>query len=352
MKILHVTETLKGGVATVVVAISQEDKVNHSLYGPDEHCGSVSGFKGKFYSFVRKGRSLTSLLSFVVKFPSVFFSVRPDVIHFHSSFSLLLSPIARFFSIFGPRIRIVYQPHGVSYDSDIPRSKFNKFILEYVERFLVVFVDLIIVISNHELGEVSRVHPNKDVVIIYNGVRETLIFGEDIPRDGFLFVGRFDDQKGIDLLIDFWNTTGQTEILNLVGESVVGAFEIGISQNIKVHGWLNPEELDSMYASSKALIVPSRWEGFGLVVIEAYRNSTPVIVSNKGALPELVVEGETGFIIDMDNFNSSLSNKLFDFSKSDFAILGKNSRNRYVSEFSEREFLEKILNVYCGDKMA
>ncbi len=46
-----------------------------------------------------------------------------------------------------------------------------------------------------------------------------------------------------------------------------------------------------------SIVVPSRWEGFGLVVLEAMRTGKPAIVSPNGALPDLVVDGETGVIV-------------------------------------------------------
>ena len=45
------------------------------------------------------------------------------------------------------------------------------------------------------------------------------------------------------------------------------------------------------YAAADGLVVPSRWEGFGLVAIEAMRAGTAVIASDRGALPELVEHG-------------------------------------------------------------
>ena len=69
---------------------------------------------------------------------------------------------------------------------------------------------------------------------------------------------------------------------------------VGRPCGVSLHGWIGPDRIDDFFASADALVVPSRWEGFGLVVPEALRNGTPAIVSRRGALPDLVTPGRTG----------------------------------------------------------
>ena len=72
------------------------------------------------------------------------------------------------------------------------------------------------------------------------------------------------------------------------------------ASNVNILGWLPRHAIDRYYAAADAVVMPSRWEGFGLVAIEAMRNGTAVIVSNRGALPELVEDGKTGHVFDLD----------------------------------------------------
>ena len=90
------------------------------------------------------------------------------------------------------------------------------------------------------------------------------------------------------------------------------------------------------------VIMPSRWDGFGLVAIEAMRNSKPVIVSNRGALPELIKNNENGYIFDMDNLNSLIL-ILSKLNKSDLKILGKNARKSFLKNFSACKFVNNII---------
>ena len=73
------------------------------------------------------------------------------------------------------------------------------------------------------------------------------------------------------------------------------AKELGI--DAEVHGSMPRLELKRFYASCTALVSPSLSEGFCLPVIEAAMFGKPAIVSNTGSLPELVIDGENGFIV-------------------------------------------------------
>ncbi|NGY75613.1 glycosyltransferase family 4 protein [Bacillus megaterium] len=62
---------------------------------------------------------------------------------------------------------------------------------------------------------------------------------------------------------------------------------------------LKEEELSRLLLQSDCLIAPSKWEEpFGRVVLDAYKHLIPVIVSNKGGLPEIVKHMETGLVIE------------------------------------------------------
>lgn len=94
-----------------------------------------------------------------------------------------------------------------------------------------------------------------------------------------------------------------------------------------------------------AVIVPSRWEGFGLVVIEAMKNYKPVIVSNRGALPELIKEEQDGYIFDMENL-SSLEQILKNLNKNKLKKMGENARKKFELEFTSDNMNKKIIKKY------
>jgi len=73
------------------------------------------------------------------------------------------------------------------------------------------------------------------------------------------------------------------------------------SSNIKFLGYRSGEQLRILYKQALATIVPSLWyEVFGLVILEAFSQGTPVIVRNRGGMPKIVEESGGGFVFDTE----------------------------------------------------
>jgi glycosyltransferase involved in cell wall biosynthesis len=122
--------------------------------------------------------------------------------------------------------------------------------------------------------------------------------GRPHPRPYFLFVGRLEKIKGLQDLIPVFRDYPHADLL-VAG---TGEYETEVRrqtagrQNIVFVGALQPAELQGLYRHAVAVIVPSIcYEVFGIVILEAYRERTPVIVRRLGALHEVVEESEGGF---------------------------------------------------------
>lgn len=122
---------------------------------------------------------------------------------------------------------------------------------------------------------------------------------EKNERPFFLFVGRLSKIKGLQVLISVFKGLPEFDLL-IAGEGEYGenlSKSAANSPNIQFLGGLDEDRLRSLYRRTAALIVSSLSpETFGLIVIEAFAQKTPVIVNNLGALPELVEESKGGFI--------------------------------------------------------
>jgi glycosyltransferase involved in cell wall biosynthesis len=77
------------------------------------------------------------------------------------------------------------------------------------------------------------------------------------------------------------------------------AAELGISQSVRRTGRIPSEDLAALYAAATAMVFPSRYEGFGLPVVEAMSRSCPVIAADVAALPEVV--GSAGRLVAPDD---------------------------------------------------
>ncbi len=349
IKVMHVAEILKGGVSTVICAASNLNEVDSVLYGPVAHREYVSLFQGETYYYERSGRNILSLIRFFFGFIKVYNQVKPDVIHLHSSLSILVSCYIWLASLFnGAQCKVIYQPHGISYDMDMPQSKTKEGVFKIFERFFSVFVNSIIAISKYEMAQIQKLHRGKLVHLLYNGVKAPVNELSTSDREGYLFVGRFNHQKGVDLLIDCWEKNSFRDTLHIVGEPVDCVFDCVIPANVKLHGWVDQETLDGYYSKCKALIVPSRWEGFGLIVAEAFRNRTPVIVSDRGALPEIVDDGIDGYVFSLDAIQTALGTKLEMLNEANQSNrMGESGFRKYSDMFSQEIFLKNLLAIYA-----
>lgn len=124
-----------------------------------------------------------------------------------------------------------------------------------------------------------------------------------------LFVGTLNDNKNILKLVEAVAGLDIEYNLRIVGKGplkeviVSKAKELGISNKIELVGAVNKSDLPQIYREADLLVMPSLKEAFGLVALEAMACGTPVIVSNRGGLAELVDNGSSGLCVDPDNID-------------------------------------------------
>lgn len=122
-----------------------------------------------------------------------------------------------------------------------------------------------------------------------------------------LSVGRLDPQKGFvefvpvvaRLLARFesmvWVVAGDGPCR---AELIEATERAGIGSRVHLPGFVR--EVDLLYRGAEALVMPSRWEGFGLVAVEAMARRCPVAASAVDSLPEIIDDGRTGLLFDVD----------------------------------------------------
>ena len=122
-----------------------------------------------------------------------------------------------------------------------------------------------------------------------------------------LFVGRPDPLKGGELLIQATGMLQHPATVIMVGGNLEGdpelerlrqvAREQGLEDEIRFVGAIPQEELPRFYNAADLMVVPSYYESFGLVAVEALACGTPVIATKVGGLQYIVEDGENGFLI-------------------------------------------------------
>lgn len=121
----------------------------------------------------------------------------------------------------------------------------------------------------------------------------------DGPGEYFLYLGRLAVEKGLDTIVQAWS--GQRALV------VVGAGPDEARLRRLAHGGVEfraavpPDEVGVLLQQARALVLPSRWyEGWPRVAVEAFAAGVPVIASDIGGLPELVVSEENGLLVAPD----------------------------------------------------
>lgn len=125
-------------------------------------------------------------------------------------------------------------------------------------------------------------------------------FEDRLPR--VLFVGRLAPEKGVGVLLEAWRRWGDAAPpLEVVGEGpererlAATVAASGLAGRVSFAGRLSPDRVEERLLRSRLLVVPSLWyEGFPLVVREAFAAGVPVVASRLGALAAIVEEGRTG----------------------------------------------------------
>lgn len=352
MKILHVGEYVNGGVATYLRTLlsglqKYDDVENYLLISEYKSQQGWEDITKKVFYYKYK-RSISNIFSAIKQIHAVIKDVNPDIIHAHSTWAGLFVRLPYLFK--KRKAKIIYQSHGWAFLMDT--SNYKKNIYALVEKILSIPTDKIVNISNYEQNQAIKYGLNKNkMVMIYNGVEDkinksNLKLNWDENKINLLFVGRLDRQKGLDLFLDVYNKMKLENMhLYVIGTSVLDDNLPKSTKYVTYLGWVDNKDIDAYYQACDAVIMPSRWEGFGLVAIEAMKNSKAVIVSNRGALPELIKEDFTGYIFNIDD-EISLKNRLLSLDKERLNILGENSRTIYLQKFVDKIFINKMYKIY------
>jgi glycosyltransferase involved in cell wall biosynthesis len=149
---------------------------------------------------------------------------------------------------------------------------------------------------NPDLNWVGRVHNAIDV--------GTFPYRED-KDDYVLFLGRFNPDKGAHLAIDAARRAGRRIVLagklNEAAEKAYFEAEIRprLGRDAEYVGEADATTKRELFSGARCLVFPIQWEEpFGMVMIEAMACGTPVVATRRGSVPEVVADGETGYVVD------------------------------------------------------
>ena len=244
------------------------------------------------------------------------------------------------------------------------------------EKFFWSSADRLLVVSKAVMRDVTQfygISPER-IRIVYNGV-DTNVF---CPSDGgplpaqiaslegkqiVLFVGHFGLRKGILYLIRAMKSVkkefpdaalvcvggtpkwlGGTDYKQLLKEETIRS---DVADSVTLLDAVKHSELVEFYRHSEVFVLPTYYEAFSKVVVEAMACSKPIVASKTGAIPELVDDGATGFLVpfgDPDVTAEKLRILLGDKGMRD--SMGRRGRERAESQFTWRAVAERTKSAY------
>ncbi len=174
------------------------------------------------------------------------------------------------------------------------------------------------------------------VATVYNGIPIEDFPFEAEKEDYLLFAGRLAPEKAPERAIDIARRSGRPLVLAGMVEPQHGEYFRDCLEpyidgdQIRFLGLLSQGELAPLYRKAAAVLFPGRWhEPFGLVAVEAQASGTPVIATRLGALPEIVRDGETGFLVDHEEEAAEAVGRL---SRIEPAACRRNVESRFTAE--------------------
>ncbi|MDR6101146.1 glycosyltransferase involved in cell wall biosynthesis [Agrobacterium larrymoorei] len=355
MRVLHVFETLPGGPATylsevVPHQVAKYGTGNVRVIVPDRHLSHAQNIPSSCISTFRRNSRYTSLPTLARAVTDEVKSFRPDVVHAHSTFAgLVVRSVGAVSRNFPP---VVYCPHGWSFDMETLGPLRPVAMLG--ERLLAPFCQKIVAISQHEYDRGIGAGISADrMVVIENGLSSNRPVAVPVewndPRLKVLFVGRLDRQKGVDVLLKAARSLNGAAAVKVIGAYVTTKEEqnrpISAPDNVELLGWKSPEEIAGYMNACDVVVMPSRWEGFGLVAVEAMRAKKPVIASAVGGLRSIVRHGQTGFLVPAED-SDALAQTIVSCDAAGWREMGLAGYTRFLARYQSDRMNDELVGLY------
>jgi glycosyltransferase involved in cell wall biosynthesis len=357
IKILHIITTFDfGGAETLLKLIANHQSDNHDVtIGYLKGDGSLRSQLKTNISVIKFGLGIST----VVTVRKYIRKKKPDIIHTHLGHADLLTMV----SAVGLKGRYFSTMHNIWFKKEIKDYFFFGLYILFSHSLARRFK--YIAISKTVYRHVNRNFriPENRVRLIYNAIDISNLNrpAKKIEKNAdkhfnVLFVGRLTLQKNLFFLLENFAELTK-EILNLklilVGDGelknqlVHYAQKIGIEKHVSFEGYqANP---DSFFSIADCFVLTSLFEGFGLVILEAFRAGVPVLAPDIEGPKELIVSGENGLLFESNNSEDfKLKFKKMHSSYDLRKNFADKAMQTLTQEFSISNYIDRLYSYYLN----
>jgi glycosyltransferase involved in cell wall biosynthesis len=287
-------------------------------------------------------------------------SIRPDIVHCHSSKAGILGRFAA--KAAGVPI-IIFTAHGWAFTDGV--GYFKRIFYVLAEKIIAKITTKIITVSEYDRGLAQRyrVASMGKMITIKNGAEVRLnanngsrnLYRNDLkimgPAIVVSMVARLASPKDPLKFLELAGLTLQSDVLFLlVGD---GPLRSKVEKYQKDHRLNNVrllgerDDVEKILAMSDVFCLFSDWEGLPLVIIEAMACGLPIVAHPVGGVPELVLDGVNGYLVDKNDMRE-VAGRLQTLvgNRERRERMGKMSRTRYEEEFSAVQMVETTGKLY------
>ena len=212
-------------------------------------------------------------------------------------------------------------------------------------------IDAFVFVSRFSYNQHLKALPSlneKKCIVAHNAV--DIPTADYSPSEYYLYFGRLSPEKGIKTLIKAF-TTLKDKQLKIVGEGPIEQElkDIITTDNIEMCGYQSGQTLRQTIAQSKAIIVPSEWyENNPMTIIEASSMGVPAIGATIGGIPEIIKEGETGYLFKPQNVSELIDavKKIESLTTEQYRQMRVNCRAFAAATFDPQVLYKKIIELY------
>lgn len=355
IKILYISPTLASGGAERLTLDLMEN-IDKEIFSPSLLLFAGRGF---FYEEAQRKRiKVKSLKKRCLIDPINFYSIykyikrlKPDIVHTQMGadfFGRLAAKLA------GVKI-IVSTEHNVltNYSS----------LISFLKRRTASWSKKTICVSQAILDDMKKQYKNKtDLQLIYNGidVKKFSQIKRKIANDEevvFGSLGRLSEQKNYSLLIQAvaqvksdlkfkFKIAGEGELRERLLDEIRLA---QVEDKIELVGV--KEDVPAFLQELDFFILPSKWEGLGIVLLEAGLARLPVLASATGGILEIIEDQVSGVLFENDNLADLVAKIEYFLDKNNRAnldLLGENLYNKVINNFAIKDLVKKYEQVYLS----